>query len=170
MNTVDPQAELDIRYSAPGSTATSWDDARRILESAEIYWLTTVRADGRPHVTPLIAVWVDDAIYFATGEDEQKARNLLQNPSCALTTGCNTIGQGLDVVIEGAAVRVINQGQLALAADAIAAKYGPDWRFDVQTDTLVGRQGNVAFLFRVQPVKVLGFGKGDPFSQTTWRF
>lgn len=170
MNSVDPRAELDTRYSAPGAVATAWDDARTVLESAEIYWLTTVRAEGRPHVTPLIAVWVDDAIYFATGEGEQKARNLIQDPACALTTGCNTIEQGLDVVVEGAAVRVINQGQLTLVADAIAAKYGLDWRFDVRADALEGRQGNVAWLFRVQPVKVLGFGKGDPFTQTTWRF
>lgn len=170
MNSVDPRTGLDIRYSAPGATATAWDDARRILESAEIYWITTVRADGRPHVTPLIAVWVEGAVYFATGEGEQKARNLLQNPGCAITTGCNAIGNGLDIVVEGNAVRVISQAQLELVADAIADKYGPEWRFDVRADALEGRQGNVAWLFRVQPVKVLGFGKGDPFSQTTWRF
>ena len=35
-------------------------------------WLTTVRADGRPHVTPLVAVWLDDAIHFSTGPEEQK--------------------------------------------------------------------------------------------------
>ena len=170
MNIMEPHAELDGRYSAPGAAATPWDDARDVLESAEIYWITTVRADGRPHVTPLIAVWVDDALYFATGEDEQKARNLLRSPGCALTTGCNTIQQGLDVVVEGTAVRVISEGQLTLVADAIADKYGPEWRFDARADVLEGRQGNMAWLFRLQPVKILGFGKGDPFSQTTWRF
>lgn len=170
MNRVEPLATLDGRYSAPGAAATLWDDARQMLESAEISWLTTVRADGRPHVTPLIAVWLDDAMYFATGEDEQKAKNLLRNAACALTTGCNGIGGGLDIVVEGTAVRVINQGQLTRAAEAIAVKYGEDWRFGVRADVLEGRQGNVAWLFRVRPVKVLGFGKGDPFSQTTWRF
>jgi len=33
-----------------------WPEAREHLEMAELYWLTTVRGDGRPHVTPLIAV------------------------------------------------------------------------------------------------------------------
>jgi hypothetical protein len=165
-----PQGALDARYSAPGATATPWDDARRILESAEIYWLTTVREDGRPHVTPLIGVWVDEAFYFATGEGEQKARNLLQNAACAVTTGCNAIGHGLDVVVEGSAVRVISESQLGAIAGAIAEKYGPDWLFDIHVDVLRGRQGNVAWLFRVQPEKILGFGKGDPFSQTTWHF
>ncbi len=28
---------------------------------------STVRPDGRPHVTPLLAVWADDALHFCTG-------------------------------------------------------------------------------------------------------
>jgi len=167
---VNPRAQLDARYSVPDATATTWDTARGLLESAEIYWLSTVRADGRPHVTPLIAVWVDNALYFATGEDEQKAKNLMRNPGCVVTTGCNAIGKGLDIVVEGSAVRVISESQLTIVADAIAEKYGPEWRFDVRGDVLVGRQGNVAWLFRVAPVTVFGFDKGDEFSQTRWRF
>jgi PPOX class probable F420-dependent enzyme len=170
MNNMKLRGQLDSRFSAPEATATSWEDARELLEAAEIYWLTTVRADGRPHVTPLIAVWVDDAMYFVTGEDEQKAKNLRDNPSCALTTGCNAIGHGLDVVVEGTAMRVISEGALRRIADVIADKYGPEWRFDVRADALEGKQGNVAWLFRVPPATVFGFGKGNPFSQTTWRF
>ena len=51
-------------------------DVAHVLERAELYWLTTVRADGRPHVTPLIAVTADGAVHFCTGLREQKARNL----------------------------------------------------------------------------------------------
>ncbi len=50
--------ELDPRFSDPNADPTSWDEARRALESAELAWITTVRADGRPHVTPLVAVWL----------------------------------------------------------------------------------------------------------------
>jgi hypothetical protein len=32
------------------------DETRRILETAELFWLTTVRADSRPHVT-LAEAW-----------------------------------------------------------------------------------------------------------------
>jgi hypothetical protein len=35
-------------------------------QPAEVHWLSTVRPDGRPHVAPLIAVWVDDALVFCT--------------------------------------------------------------------------------------------------------
>lgn len=54
-----PAAAFDDRFSDPESTPTSWADVVRALESAELYWLTTVRGDGRPHVTPLIGVWLD---------------------------------------------------------------------------------------------------------------
>ena len=46
-----PQSELDGRYSSEAAAAEPWSHAVDILESAEIFWLTTVREDGRPHVT-----------------------------------------------------------------------------------------------------------------------
>ena len=59
MNT--PVTTLDQRYSEPAATATGWAETRQVLAAAELFWLTTVRADGRPHVTPLVAVWLDEA-------------------------------------------------------------------------------------------------------------
>src|SRR5262245_55024223 len=95
----EPTATLDPRFSDPASTATPWTDTEQSLSNAEIFWITTVRADGRPHVTPLVAVWLDDAIYFTTGEAEQKAVNLRAHPQVVLTTGCNAWDRGLDVVV-----------------------------------------------------------------------
>ena len=85
---------------------------------AELYWLTTVRADGRPHVTPLIGVHHDGAVHFCTGSGEQKARNLEHSAKVALTTGTNTWAAGLDVVVEGEAVRVADNARLQELADA----------------------------------------------------
>ena len=82
----EPVEKLDSRFSSPGATPIPWDTARDSLTQAEIYWLTTVRADGRPHVTPLVAVWEDHALYFCTGPTA-KAKNLAQNPHCILATG-----------------------------------------------------------------------------------
>src|SRR3954470_13334556 len=98
-----PQATLGKDFSSPEATAMPWSQGRTVLQDAEIYWLTTVRPDGRPHVTPLIAIWLDEALYFSTGAQERKGRNLAHSPHCVLTTGNNTISQGLDVVIEGEA-------------------------------------------------------------------
>jgi len=69
-----PLTELDMRFSDRDAVATDWEETRRALEDAQLFWISTVRADGRPHVTPLVAVWLDDAIYFATGSAEQKPR------------------------------------------------------------------------------------------------
>jgi hypothetical protein len=53
----EPVSELDTRFSSPTATPTSWETARESLAKAEIFWLTTVRSNGRPHVTPLPSVW-----------------------------------------------------------------------------------------------------------------
>jgi nitroimidazol reductase NimA-like FMN-containing flavoprotein (pyridoxamine 5'-phosphate oxidase superfamily) len=64
------------------------------LKVAELFWISTVRTDGRPHVTPIVAVWADGAIWFSTGEGEQKFANLRANPRVVLTTGCNRWDRG----------------------------------------------------------------------------
>jgi multidrug transporter EmrE-like cation transporter len=60
---------------------------RKRLEGAEVNWISTVRPDGRPHVTPLLSVWLDGALYVCTGPDECKAKNLVRNPHFSLRLG-----------------------------------------------------------------------------------
>jgi nitroimidazol reductase NimA-like FMN-containing flavoprotein (pyridoxamine 5'-phosphate oxidase superfamily) len=167
----DPTPELDARFSTEGAKPVPWAEAQGQLEGAALFWISTVRPDGRPHVTPLIAVWLDRALYFCTGPDERKAKNLAGNAHCILTTGCN-IEEGLDVVVEGEAVRVSDDARLRRIADAYLNKYGEFWRFGVSDGAFVhgADESSVAFVFEVAPVKVLGFGKGEEFSQTRWRF
>jgi general stress protein 26 len=161
------EAKLDSRFSDPSATATPWEDAERALKDAELYWITTVRADGRPHVTPLIGIWFEGAMHFTTGLEEQKGRNLGGNPNVALTTGTNTWAQGLDVVVEGAAVRVTDGATLQRLAAAIEDKYGAVWHFDVG-EGLFLHGGGEAAVFRVEAAKILAFAK-DPHGQTTYR-
>jgi general stress protein 26 len=171
MTQQEPTVELDARYSSPGATTTPWAEAAKHLKQAEIFWLSTVRPDGRPHVTPLVAVWVDDALYFSTGAEERKAKNLAHNTHCILTTGRNTLNEeGLDLVLEGTAVQLSDEERLQRIADAYEAKYGKDWHYDVGDGALIGDQGNVALVFEVAPTSAFGFGKGATFSQTRWRF
>jgi general stress protein 26 len=164
-----PRGKLDGRFSDPRADARAWGDVARVLEEAELYWLTTIRRDGRPHVTPLIGMWLDDAFQFCTGADEQKAKNVEANPQCAVTTGCNSWDSGFDAVVEGKAVRVREQQGLQRLADAYLAKYGDAWKFGVGDGVLTNSEGGDALVFAVRPAKVLGFGK-EPHSQTTWRF
>ncbi|HKG27251.1 MAG TPA: pyridoxamine 5'-phosphate oxidase family protein [Thermomicrobiales bacterium] len=170
MTSREPTTELDSRFSSESSSATPWQEARAILDQAEIYWLTTVRPDGRPHVTPLIAVWVEDALYFCTGADERKARNLRQNAHVVVTTGCNALEEGLDLVIEGDAVKVTDRPTLQRVTEGFASKYDDPFRFDVVDGAIQGETGNVALVYKLSPATAFGFGKGDTFSQTRWRF
>ncbi len=170
MTVKKPTNELDSRFSSEGASPTPWAEARGHLEKAEIFWLSTVRPDGRPHVTPLLCVWLDGALYFCTGADERKAKNLVHNAHCILTTGCNTLSQGLDLVIEGDAMRVSDDTVLQRVADLYEAKYGRDWHFDVYDGAFNGRGGNIALVYQVTPTTAFGFGRGESSSQTRWRF
>ncbi|HEV8633860.1 MAG TPA: pyridoxamine 5'-phosphate oxidase family protein [Chloroflexota bacterium] len=173
----DPVAELQPQFSSDGVTPTAWAEARGRLEGAHIYWLATVRPDGRPHVTPLFSVWLDGALYFCTGPGERKAKNLARNPHCVITTGCNVLG-GLDLAVEGDAAKVSDEAKLRRVADGYAAKYadaagadlGDDWRFTVRDGAWYGGGGNMALVYEVTPTTAFGFGKGEAFSQTRWRF
>jgi hypothetical protein len=169
MTTSAPETKLDRRFSSPDASAVAWSEGRSRFKAAELYWISTVRPDGRPHVTPLIAVWLDDAAYFCTGADERKAKNLAANPSCILTTGSNELGEGLDVVVEGEAVRVGDEAGLQRIADAYEEKYGSDWHFEIRDGAFHHGDGGAAFVFEVSPATAFGFGKGE-YSQTRWRF
>jgi nitroimidazol reductase NimA-like FMN-containing flavoprotein (pyridoxamine 5'-phosphate oxidase superfamily) len=165
-----PVTELDTRFSDQDAVATDWEETRRTLEDADLFWISTVRADGRPHVTPLVAVWLDDAIYFATGSDEQKAMNLKTNRNVILTTGCNEWGRGLDVVVEGEAVQVIDESVLERLAEMWATKWDGRWHYEVRDGGFQHEGGSGAVLvFSVKPVKVVAFAKGT-FGQTRHRF
>jgi nitroimidazol reductase NimA-like FMN-containing flavoprotein (pyridoxamine 5'-phosphate oxidase superfamily) len=168
----EPVGELDARFSSPGASVTAWRLARERLAGSEVFWLTTVRSDGRPHVTPLLAVWSDDALYFTTGPTEQKAKNLEQNPQCILTTGNNGLEDGLDLVVEGAAVKVGDEAELRRVSDTYESKYGRHFTSPEGTWFGLGDaiRGGGVLVYRVAPEKALAFGKGAQFSQTRWRF
>jgi len=165
-----PVTELDARFSDPAAVAADWDETRRILEDAELFWITTVRADGRPHATPLVGVWLDDAIHFATGFDEQKAVNLRTNQNVILMTGCNEWERGVDVVIEGEAVQVIDENVLRRLAEAWETKWDGRWHYEVHEGGFRHEASGAPILvFSVKPTKVFAFAKGT-FGQTRHRF
>ena len=64
--------------------------------SVSITAISPTRHHGRPHVTLLLGVWLQGALYFCTGPAERKAKNLARNPLCGVTTGRNSL-EGLDL-------------------------------------------------------------------------
>jgi general stress protein 26 len=165
---MQPTAEQDVRYGDASAPATPWAEVLRVLETAELFWIASVREGGRPHVTPLPAVWYQDRLHFCTGAEEQKAVNIGRNPQVSLTTGCNRWKEGLDVVVEGSAVHINDDGRLRTLADLWRSKYRGDWDFTVDHG-LFHHGGGDALVFEVAPAKVLAFSKGV-FGQTRFRF
>jgi Pyridoxamine 5'-phosphate oxidase len=120
------------------------------------------RASGRPHLTPIAAVWLDDAFYFSTGQTERKAKNLALNPHCVITTGCNVL-EGLDLVVEGDAVRVKEETRLQRLADGYTAKYDQLFRSTVRDGAVYGgKEGSEieVLMYELAPTMAFGFGKG----------
>ena len=168
---------IDPRYGNATATAPAWAEIERLLAEAQLYWIITVRRDGRPHAVPLVGVWQDGAFAFCTGPKEQKQRNLDGNARVAVTTGstgANGWDGGKDVVIEGTAIRVTDPEVLQRLAAAWSAKYGEDWTFEVRGREFVevsssgGSTEGGAWVYQVPPSKVIVFG-GD-HGQTTYRF
>jgi general stress protein 26 len=166
---MDPVPEQDLRFGDPDAPPTPWVEVLGVLETAELFWISTVRRDGRPHVTPLPAVWHEGRLHFCTGPAEQKAVNLARNPQVALTTGTNRWKEGLDLVVEGTAVRVGDDARLRILADLWRGKYHGDWDFGVEQGMFCHADGGSAVVFEVAPAKVLAFAKGG-FAQTRYRF
>ena len=173
----EPVVELQPWFSSDDATPTAWTAARERLERADVYWLATVCPDGRPHVSLLLSVGLDGALYLCTGPDERKAKNLARNPHCILATRCNALDEGLDLVVEGAAVRVTDAAWLRRLADTYESKYGSGWRFAVRDgalyhdpESLRGTDTGEALVYEVAASTAFGFGKGESFSQPRWRF
>ncbi len=170
----EPVTKIDSRFSDPDAVATEWEETRRVLETAELFWLSTVRADGHPHATPVVAVWHNGAIHFSTADTEQKAVNLRGNPHVILTTGCNHWGEGLDVVVEGDAVRITEHDTLERLASAWATKWDGRWKYLVRDGCFYHYDEHEVlpdsiFVFSVKPAKVFAFAKGH-FSHTRHLF
>ncbi|MEU2495743.1 pyridoxamine 5'-phosphate oxidase family protein [Streptomyces sp. NPDC007883] len=89
-----PRTGPDPRHSSPGAAPAPWTEAPEELTESEFFRLPTIRPEGRPHVTPLLAVRLDGAPHVATGGEERKARSLTTHPQVALTTGATVTRRG----------------------------------------------------------------------------
>jgi nitroimidazol reductase NimA-like FMN-containing flavoprotein (pyridoxamine 5'-phosphate oxidase superfamily) len=173
MSGSDPIAENPIAemLSSPRGaplTALSWADVRRRLSDSEDYLLATSGADGRVHMVPVLSVWLESAVCFATRRHTRKARHLAENDSCAITVP----GHDVDLVVEGAAHPVRETARLQRVADLFPTKY-PWWHPFVEEgefhDPADPSLGDPLHVFAVAPTVVFAFGKEEGFSATRWR-
>lgn len=156
-------------FAADPRPETTWADVVRHLDRTNTFWLATTRADGLPHVMPLLAVCVEGRMYFCAGPRTQKARNLARDPHCVLTTTT----PGLDIVVEGTAVLVTDQRTLEDAADVYRARYG--WDAEPRDGAFQGEGAPTAGppplnLYRLQPARAFGFGTDGSLNAMRWTF
>jgi hypothetical protein len=83
------------------------------------FWLTTLNADGSPHVTSVGALWHAGSVWFQTGERTRKAKNVARDARCTFSVAT----RGFDVTVAGEAQRVTDPKVVAQIA-AMWAKSG----------------------------------------------
>ncbi|WP_226353621.1 hypothetical protein [Pseudonocardia sp. ICBG601] len=59
-------------FSSPGATPRPWAETEWALRHVQNFHLCTVRRDGRPHVTPLVAVWAFAAACSRPGRTSRR--------------------------------------------------------------------------------------------------
>src|SRR5215211_4747931 len=84
---------------ASGPDPMPWSRPRDVLEAdgPGVVFIGTVRPDGRPHSASVGGAWHDGDLYFQTGPNTRKARNIAENPACTISARL----AGIDVVFEG---------------------------------------------------------------------
>lgn len=114
-----PARMINYGVSAEADGLLTWQWASDRLRASRNYWLSTTRADGRPHAAPLWAVWLDDALCFGVDPNSVKARNFAHQPWAVMHAE-----SGDEVVIlEGTPTPLTDLNLFARVAADYAAKY-----------------------------------------------
>jgi len=158
---------LDIYGAAP----IPWSRALKHLEAGPsgTFWLATTNPDGRPHVAGIGALWVDGKIYLVSGSRTRKGRNLAANPNCVLSVSLT----GIDLVIEGRAIRITDRPTLLRLAKRYAAQ---GWPASVSGEALTAEYSAPSAgpppwnLYVVRPTTAFGVASADPSGATRWQF
>jgi PPOX class probable F420-dependent enzyme len=152
-----PGIDADYGISPDPDGLLPWSFAGGELERARNYWIVTARPDGRPHAMPVWGVWLDETLWFSTGEASVKARNLAADPRLVVH-----LESGDDaVILEGVAERpALDSDRHGRIVAAYASKY------DMAPDDLPGPDG----WYRLRAEKALGWRESDfPGTATRWR-
>ncbi len=166
-----PRSADVIAGDAPAATQPlEWDDVLERFGGVMTYWLTSVARDGRPSVRPVFGVIVDGRFHTTSNVEARKARNLARDGRCTVSAGAD----GVDVVLDGTAERVLDPDHLERVAAAYRDKY--DWAVTVDGDALDAPYGAPTAgpppyaPFAVTPVAAWGFGTSDDTHTRTTRF
>lgn len=155
----------------PGTAALGWDELQQRFAAERSYWLATAGPCGRPHVRPVLAVWLAGTIYSTTSPAARKGRNLEQRPECSLAARAPAI----DIVIEGTTSWVDDRGLLEQIAAAYDSKY--DWPVTITPENMFDAPYGAPTagpppyrVYQITPVAAYGFGTDDNLGVRSTRF
>jgi Pyridoxamine 5'-phosphate oxidase len=163
----EPVAEQP--YLAEDGAPIPWAEACARLAEADSYWLATVRPDGRPHLVPVLAVWVDGALHFVASPRSRKAKNLARGSHCVIAARKDA----LDLVVEGTVAKVTGEARLHRVAEVYLSKYG--WPVTVREGAFYGDGAPTAGpppyeVSEVIPTTAFAFPWDETYIPTRWRF
>lgn len=132
-------------------------------------WLSTINADGSPHVTGVGALWVDGSFWFETGPSTRKARNLARDRRCAVSLATDD----LDVIVEGDASRISDPAVVARMAERWTAAGWPATVDATGTALTAPFSAPSAgpppwWVFQIRARTVTAVATGDPGGATRW--
>lgn len=163
-----------------GAPPIDWDRVQAVLDGQlpqapgtggphrHTVWLSTINPDGSPHVMPVGVVRWGGSWYFTSGPAARKTRNLERDPRCVVSVATDPF----DLVVEGAAERVTDGGELA----SVAAVYADDgWPAEAAGDALTAPFSAPSagpapwYLYRVKAATVFALGTSEPFGATKFQ-
>jgi F420H(2)-dependent biliverdin reductase len=110
-------------------------------------WIATARSDGRPHLTPVWFIWLNEKIYIVIGADSQKIANLRRNQKVAVA-----LPDTANVVIFEGEAHMADRAAADVLGDYFFNKYEWDFRHD---DSANWR------LIEITPEKLLSWNEGS---------
>lgn len=160
MTRVPGGPESETPMAAGQTETTPWPVALDRLQHpapGQNHWLATVRPDGRPHLMPIIAFWIDGAFHVLAGKGTRKGRNLASDERCVIATGNLTI-PSMDLIVEGRAMPITEESTLRRLAELFG---GEGWPLEVRGTDVYGPHGPTAgpppyAMYRLDPTTVFG--------------
>lgn len=163
-----------------GTPAIQWARVKAVLDSQltqapetggphrHTVWLTTINPDGSPHVMPVGVIQHGGSWYFTSGPGTRKSSNLARDARCVVSVATDLF----DLVLEGAAERVTDAGELASVADAFASD---GWPAEVAGDAVTAEYSAPSagpapwYVYRVKPSTVFALGTSEPYGATKFQ-
>lgn len=91
------------------------------LRDDPVAWLSSVQADGRPHVAPVWFHWDGERIVAFSKPNARKVDNLRERPTVMLAVG--TPGPGFDVELIEATAELPDRPATEVISEGFGAKY-----------------------------------------------